>query len=229
MVAGDRLVEGERLGFVARARRRLARVQVVAAGPAAVLGRLEVVGDRRVLRLVEPHLDDLAHRPGKRPEPGRDRRSGPVERRAGRVEDLVAAREVQARIGPEPGDRHSPVGGSDRARRRCLELRVDPLDLGQPDRVDRLGGQVERRMGPDEAAIGIGAAGYEREASPIVRSGVRQEPIDERLPIADEGRSDRVDDDGLQAPRRSDRAPRSTNPAAPRWPDRGAATIGSAA
>ena len=73
VVAGNRLVVGERLGLVARPRLRLGGVDVVLAGPRAVDRRLAVVGDRRVALLVRLHPDDDARprRAGSRTRPER--------------------------------------------------------------------------------------------------------------------------------------------------------------
>ena len=136
VMARHRLVERERLGLVAGARLRRARVEVVAARPAAVLGRLEVVGDRRVGRLVGAHLHDHAAGPGQDPEPIGQCRDRPVERGLAGREHLRARREAKRRVGAQALDGGAALAQPDRPPGRLGELAVDPLHLGQPDRVD---------------------------------------------------------------------------------------------
>ena len=92
VVAGDRLVEGERLGLVARPRLRRVGVDVELAGTAAVRRRVAVVGDGRVLLLVRRHDDHLAGSLRKATEPLADRVVRARQRRPRHVLDLLAGR-----------------------------------------------------------------------------------------------------------------------------------------
>ncbi len=144
VVARHGLVEGKRLGLVARPRFGGVGVDVVLARAAAVGGRLAVVGDRRVLLLVRRHDDDLARRLRQPAEPLADRAVGAFERRSRGRLDLLARAEVQRRVltqGPKGGG--EPIG-PEQAGAELDELAVDPGDLLQTDRVHVLGDDIQR-------------------------------------------------------------------------------------
>ena len=119
---------------------------------------------------------------GSDPEPVRDRRRRPVERRRGRSRTPRPGR-PKWRLGSPRSRSRAAAGprGPERPRRPAPELGVDPLDLGQADRVDLLGAQVERGVGPDEPPVGVGAAGHDAEAGPVVRARPREDPLGDQV------------------------------------------------
>ena len=96
VVPGDRLVVGEHLRLVARPGLRVRGIEVVLPGPGAVVGRLAVVGDGRVLLLVRAHAHDVARRLREAAEPVGDGLGGPLEGRGRLGEHLVARRKCSA-------------------------------------------------------------------------------------------------------------------------------------
>ena len=111
----------------------------------------------------------------------------------------------------QPVEGRLPAAAPERPTGRRLELRVDPLDLGQADGVDPVGRQVERRVGADEPAVRLIAAGHAPESGPVVRSRAREDPLDEDVPIAHERGTDLLTDDRLE--RRREALPVGLRPA----------------
>ena len=194
VVAGDRLVVGERLRLVARLGLRGGRVDVVAAGPRAVRRRLAVVGDRRVLLLVGTHPDHVAAAPwaggrtsrGSPPSPGRGWRRPCRRPRRG------------SRSGA-PGRRAAPPG---RPRgTRCPgcapPARRSPRRSGRSPR-GRSGGapprQVERGVDADQPAVAVRPPSHVAHARPLGGTRGRQDLGHERVVEAGEGRPDLVAD-----------------------------------
>ena len=152
-----------------------------------------------MLGLVIAHHDDLARGVREPAEPAADRVVRPPQRILCRCPDLVARREPQGRVVPQPGQRCRHAGRAEDLGAEPGELAVDALGLLEPDRVDRLRREVERRVGPDEMRVGRVAAGDVAEPGPVVRAGDRPQLVDEDRSLSLERRPDPSADRGEHA------------------------------
>ena len=167
-----------------------------------------------MLRLVIAHHDDLARGVREPAEPAADRLVRPPQRILGRCPDLVARRESQRRVVPQPGERGRHPGRAQHLGAEPGELAVDALGLLEPDGVDRLRREVQRRVGPDEMRVGRVAAGDVGEPGPVVRAGDRAQLVDQDRSLSLERRPDR-----RHGSRRARRRRRTLviRAASPRW------------
>ena len=99
-----------------------------------------------MLLAVRRHRHHDARGAGDPPEPVGHRRLGSRERALRRLEDLVGVVEAEARVVAERGQGAGEVRRAEDAAAELDELAIDPLDLGEARRVDRLGLQIQRRV-----------------------------------------------------------------------------------
>ena len=105
--------------------------------------------------------------------------------------DLLAGREVERRVAAEAGDGVGTGAAADGPRGERLHLGVDPVDLGEARAVELVGGEVERGVDPDQAPVGVVAAGDVAQAGALRRAGGGQDLGREDVVEAGEGRADR--------------------------------------
>jgi hypothetical protein len=145
-----------------------------------------------VLLLVIAHAHDFAPGAGQDAEPRRYRVACAIERRRGRLEHFITAREVERRILAQAGQGRRQVGRPEDPPAELDELGVDPGDLGDAGRMQIVCLEVERGVVSDQPAIGICAARDVHQARPFGRPRYREDLVGEGGAKAGEGGSDGV-------------------------------------
>ena len=152
-----------------------------------------------MLLLVFGHRDDDTVGLRQDAEPGRDglasARQGPL----GLREDLGAGGEVERGVGAESLLDRRQVRRPEHPFAECRQLRIDPRDLIEADRVDLLCSHRQRGMGLDQSGVGLGATRDVDEPGLIVRARGRPDLVADDRDVAFERRPDAVTDRPTQA------------------------------
>jgi hypothetical protein len=80
-----------------------------------------------------------------------------------------------------PLDGRGVVGRTEESTPELDGLGLDPPDLGEPDGMDLRRGAIQRRVGPDQQAIGLLAARQVLDARLVVRPRGGQDDLGEQV------------------------------------------------